>query len=372
MVKQMLLAGTVATSLLSMVALGQDSPTAAKEPLVVVKEGKYGYINHDGGVVIPPQFLWGTDFVEGFATVYVCGRLVSIDESGKLVPLRPANKHELRPTSQSGKVGFVDASGQFRISPIFGEALPFSEGLASVRVGDLWGFIDTSGREVISPKFKSAYYFIQGVATAETKDGYVLIDKSGAVLARGYSLIHGRPAEGRVPVCRDDKCGYLDLRGKVAIPLIYDIVNSFSRGLAAVEKGKKWGYIDREGHIAIPFVFDQAGDFASGLASAKIGNETGFINRLGEFAFHLAFRRASGFLTGNVDGLLVADSDVSRFLTQDGSFGYVNTAGKVVWGPTVGSPDHAPLLGWSEEDKVRSCYGVSQTDREVIAHFPKE
>ena len=368
----MILAGTAAAILLPMLVVAQDSLAPAREPLVVVKDGKYGYINHKGEVVIRPQFLWGTHFVDGFATVYVCGRLVSIDESGRLVPLRPANKHELRPRRRSGKVGFVDASGQFKINAIFDDALPFSDGLAAVRAGDLWGFIDSSGHEVIPPVFKGAYYFHEGAGTAETNNGPVLIDKTGKVIASGIDLVHGIVAEGRVPASRNDKYGYLDLRGNAAIPLIYDDVRTFTGGLAPVKEGVEWGYIDRDGHTVIPFMFDEAGPFASGLAPARIGNETGFIDRSGKFAFHLAFREAGGFLTGNADGFWVAETDVSGFWTTDSAFGYVNTSGKVIWGPTVGSPDHAPLLGWSEEDKVRSCQGVPQAVRKAIAHFPEE
>jgi len=370
--RRTILAGTAAAILLPLLFAAQECLSPTKNPLVVVKDGKYGYINHDGGVVIRPQFLWGTDFLDGFATVYVCGRLVSIDESGKLVPLRPANKHELRPTRRSGKVGFVDASGQFRINRIFDDALPFSDELAAARVGGLWGFIDTSGRQVIPPVFDEAFYFVEGVGTAETDSGFVLIDKTGMVIASGFDLTHGIPADGRVPVGRDDRYGYLDLRGDIAIPLTYDDVNSFSRGLAPVKKGGKWGYIGTDGHTAIPFVFDEAGPFASGLAPARIGSETGFIDRSGKFAFHLAFKYAPGFLTGNADGLLVADSDVSRFWTADDVFGYVNTSGKVIWGPTAGSPDHAPILGWSEEDKAKSCEGVPPAVRELVAHFPDQ
>jgi hypothetical protein len=370
--KRAILAATVALILFPMFVVAQDVPTPTKEPLVVVEDGKYGYIDHKGEVVIRPRFLWGTDFVDGFGTVYVCGRLVSIDESGRLVPLRPANKHELRPTRRDGKVGFVDESGQFKISATFDDALPFSDGLAAVRVGGSWGFIDTKGRQVIPPRFKDAFYFVQGVGTAETGTGFVLIDKTGKVIASGFDLTHGIPADGRVPVGRDDRYGYLDLRGNVAIPLIYDDVRSFSCGSAPAKKRGKWGYIDTDGHTAIPFVFDEAGLFGGGLAPARMGNETGFIDRSGKFVFHLAFKYAPGFLTGDADGLLVADSDVSRFWTAEGTFGYVNTSGKVIWGPIAGTPDHAPILGWSEGDKTKSCEGVSPAVRELVAHFPDQ
>src|SRR5260221_8972506 len=55
------------------------------EPLVVVQNGKYGYIDHKGKVIIRPQFIWADDFWGGLGTVYVCGRYASIDSPGALL-----------------------------------------------------------------------------------------------------------------------------------------------------------------------------------------------------------------------------------------------------------------------------------------------
>jgi hypothetical protein len=376
MKNRIILAGTAALILLPMLAIAQDYPTPNKQPLVVVKDGKYGYIDHSGEVVTEPLFLWaGGNFEGGFAMGYICGRFVSVDESGKLVPFRPASYQKLQAKQQPGrKYGFVDASGQFRINGIFDNTMWFSEGLAAVCIGGLWGFIDSSGREVIPPLFKHAYYFREGVADVDTDNGIAIIDKTGTILASGFDRPYPEVAEGRVSVCRKSKCGYLDLRGNIAIPLIYDRALPLSCGLALVKKDEKWGYIDKDGHTAIPFIFDYADRFASGLAPARIGNETGFIDRSGKFAFHLAFRSAAPFLTHYFDGTFPAETDVAQFWTADGAFGYVNMAGRVIWGPTVGSPSPMPpnFLGWSEKDKVRSCERVPPAVRDLVAHFPKE
>lgn len=357
-------------SCLSLYAAAQatSSSPPTKEPLLIVKDGKYGFIDHNGAVVIKPQYYWATDFHDGFAEVFVCGRLVSIDASGKFLPHRPGTT-QLGVKREGEKVGFVDGTGKFIIQPVYDHALPFSDGLAAVEVQGRWGFVDTSGHEVIPPTFKAAYYFQQGVASAESDEGEVLIDRDGTVLAKGFQQLTGGVSEGRIPVSRNDKYGYLDLRGKVAIPLIYELALSFGNGLAPVKKSGKWGYIDRDGQVVIPFKFDEADVFASGLAPARIGAETGFINRSGAFAFHLAYQSAPGFFGSDNEA---AENDVSRFFTADNGFGYVNTSGKVIWGPTVGSPDHAPILGWDDEDRARSCDGISQDVRNMVASFPPE
>ena len=217
---------------------------------------------------------------------------------------------------------------------------------------------------MIPPKFKEAYYFDEGVTIVKTDADYLLIDKAGLVLASGYEpSLSGGTAEGRVPACRNDKCGYLNLQGNVAVPLEYDLVGLFSGGLAPVKKHGKWGYIDWDGRVRIPFLFDSADPFSSGLAAIKIGNDSGFIDESGKFVFHLAFESASGF---------VWDSDVSWFWTSDDKFGYVNTSGKVIWGPTRGSPDHWPLLGWTEEGKAESCKGIPRAMRKAVARLPED
>jgi WG containing repeat len=338
--------------------------------LAVVQNGKYGYIDHEGKVVIRPQFIWAEDFWRGLGSAYVCGRYVSIDSSGAVLPLRIAVEGHLEPKKLGEKFGFIDASGQFRIAPSFDEALAFSEGFAAVRVGDKWGFIHSTGRGVIRPEFKAAFYFREGVGTVESDSGYMLIDKSGKVLAQGFQFVD-LVADGRVPVSHGERSGYLDLGGRVAIPLVYDGATPFSGGLAAIEKGDKWGYVNRDGEVVIPLKFDRAGPFGNGLAPAKVGAHTGFIDKSGNFAFSLAFEQAPGFLTGDEEsGLFIAPADVSRFWTADGRFGYVNTLGHVIWGPIDGNPDHPPLLGWSEEDKARSCEGVPESTRSKIAGFP--
>lgn len=352
---------------MTMPILGSAQNGRTNDPLVVVRNGQYGYIDHDGAMLIPPQYWWGTDFEDGFGAVYICGRVVSIDSNGKLLSVRTGNRsNQLIRKKVGDKFGFVDSSGQLKVAASFDDALPFSEGLAAVQVKTKWGFINEKGSLVIPAVFDAAYYFREGVANADVGGVPVLIDNTGTALAKGFDQLRGVTAEGLIPVKRDDKAGYLNLKGVVAIPLIYEEADTFSEGLGPVQKGSKWGYIDKNGKTIIPFKFDDAGVFGNGLAPARIGEQSGFIDANGEFVFRLEFDYAPGFwgLEGN--------TDVSPFYTKDGLFGYVNSAGKVIWGPTAEMPDHAPLLGWEERDKVGSCENVPSSIRDLIASFPPD
>lgn len=46
------------------------------------------------------------------------------------------------------KAGFIDISGTIVIDPIFEDARPFREGLASVMLNGKWGAIDISGNQI--------------------------------------------------------------------------------------------------------------------------------------------------------------------------------------------------------------------------------
>jgi hypothetical protein len=344
---------------LGVLAHAQKQTIVSNEPLVVVKDGKYGYIDHAGKVLIKPQFLWAAGFEDGLADVYVCDRVVSIDRAGKLQPLRIAKKGELVGWRKGSKVGFVDSSGKSKIQPIFDDALPFSEGLAAVQVGDKWGFVDPNGRIVIAPRFDNAFYFYEGVASVNIASGDFLIDRKGKVITAKFGKFEPalNIAEGRVPMSRGDHFGFLDFRGQEVIAPIYDAIREFSGGLARASKDGKWGYIDRYGKVVIPIQLDQAGSFYAGnLAPARIGKRTGFIDRSGKFKILLAYQFTSGFLYG----------DVASFTTEDDRWGYVSESGKVIWGPEAEGPDHWPLLGWSDEDKIKSCKGFPESIRNLV------
>jgi len=57
------------------------------------------------------------------------------------------------PVLKDGKWGYIDTTGKVVIQPQFVKARFFREGLAAVMVGIKWGYIDTTGKIVIQPQF---------------------------------------------------------------------------------------------------------------------------------------------------------------------------------------------------------------------------
>ncbi len=84
---------------------------------------------------------------------------------------------------EDGKFGFKDEKGKVIIAPKYSGAEDFSEGLACVSLNDAWGFIDETGKVVIPFKYNAGYgtghKFSQGLAAVNLNDKWGYIDKTG-------------------------------------------------------------------------------------------------------------------------------------------------------------------------------------------------
>lgn len=120
----------------------------------VIQNGKWGYIDQTGKIVIPPQFDKASIFSDGYASIAVGGKWGCIDEKGNIV-----------------------------IEPRFSDPVTFSEGLARVVINDKAGYIDKTGSVVIEPRFghQGTQNFSEGLALVEIIDasGWYLMDKTG-------------------------------------------------------------------------------------------------------------------------------------------------------------------------------------------------
>lgn len=185
---------------------------------------------------------------------------------------------KLFPIIQDERIGYIDNKGQIKISPEFSRGEDFSEGLASVAVGDTWGFINQKGKFVITPQFES-------LDADEVNPGH------GPKFSEGLSL-----------VSLNKKYGFIDKLGKFIIPAHFDYARNFSEGLACVGYkenskelygGYKVGYIDKTGKFVISPMFDliykdsPEADFHNGVAMAalkiKDGYDFGYLDQKGHF-----------------------------------------------------------------------------------------
>lgn len=146
-------------------------------------EGKYGFINKFGEVVIPFEWEYAYSFSEGLAVV--------------------AGKN----ANGAWKMGVIDKTGALTIPLEWDALMSFSDGLAAALDDSRFSYIDKTGARVISlDGVDSIYSFSEGLARVMKEDEF-----SGGTLM-----------------------GFIDKTGAVVIPFQWQYARDFSEGLALV------------------------------------------------------------------------------------------------------------------------------------------
>lgn len=306
-----------------------DGFTASSKPRVyygfseglspVLKEGKCGFMNKKGEIVIKPEYDSVYGFNEGIALAEKEGKWGYIDRNGKvLIPFEyewaDQFSEGLAGVKKDGKFGYIDKTGEVAIP--FGLEFDyidiFQEGLARVMTGkgevqnvqrlenesdeefshralaaiiestknERWGFIDRTGKIQIPVDYNGVSRFSEGFAVSFKDGRKCYIDKMGNMPFETPFDSLTNYKEGLAAVKKESKWGFIDRNGEIVIPFEYDLGESgsyFSAGLAVVKINNKWGYIDKHGNAVTPFEYDSAGYVCEGLAVVEKDGKYGII-----------------------------------------------------------------------------------------------
>lgn len=102
------------------------------------------------------------------------------------------------------------------------------------------------------------------------------------------------------PVKVAGKCGFIDINGKIVIPLQFDDVQAFEDDLAIIFKDGKSGAIDKNGNIVVENKYDILTSFSEGLAGFydESAEKWGFIDKNGNVIIEPKFYEIGSFSEG--------------------------------------------------------------------------
>ena len=247
----------------------------------------WGFIDTTGNVVIPIKYDWVGSFQNGRAAFKDNGKFGLIDKEENISC--PAvydsiwyHYDETWTVEKGGNVGLIDKDGNIVVP--MGNKYRSSEGLFLATNRDKYGvlktgFMDIDDNWVIPQIYDNAELFHEGLAWVfihdEKKDSRtnMFIDKTGAVILNindlGYSYCAKYFSDGLclVQAKENEKFGFIDKTGSLAIPTIYDLLieknpytfdapDSFHDGRAIVKKDGKFGMIDTTGNVIVPIIYD--------------------------------------------------------------------------------------------------------------------
>lgn len=309
------------------------------------KQTTFGYLDIDGNIIFTTDDYFGI-FSDGLLLVEDESIFYFLDTLGqKVIDLK-----ELE--IPNGKEIF--------------RACNFYDGLALVILKDnlsdndlTYGFIDKTGKWFLEPKFQHATSFVEGIACVleENKNYFIdtqgnhiaqLDNKNGEIWNSGDDNLFDFAEDFAVVYFKDSigfSTSFINRKGERVSSLMFRRANKFSDGMASVQLNDKWGFIDTTGNIAIQPQYDVRSDFSEGVAPVYISIEDagymfnsysaqGFIDKTGAtvipFQPHVSY---GGFKNGLTKG--------RRFIYKNKKyigkyeFFYMNKKGEKIWSEIV-------------------------------------
>lgn len=230
-----------------------------REGYAEVYDGKlWGMIDKRGREVLPMKYMYMSLNEKGRFFAGDTNGLAMFDYTMRpvtdFVYFDPGTTYENRTSvSRDGKFGFLDEKGNEAVPCIYDEVGLFRQGRTQVRIGKKYGIVDTTGRIVLPIEYDNTY-------------------------RKAYKYMY---YEGLAMVEKDGRTGYVDLEGKLVIPMLFERGYQFTQGLAAVKHNGMWGYIDTKGEVYMPFVFDVASPYHWGRAEVVFNGNTSKVDLTG-------------------------------------------------------------------------------------------
>lgn len=198
---------------------------------------------------------------------------------------------------EKDKYGLIDSLGNEVLAVIYDEVGYVGDEMVFIAIEGKAGYINLVNKKIIQGKYIDHSIFHDGYAVVSQKgkdslEYHGVIDKKGkTIIPFKYQSIgnsNGVFYEDKACVCAYNdawriKCGFVDRKSKIVIPLIYDDFKSkFVHGIAIVKKDNLFGGINEKGDTILPFKYRNVRDFQLGLAVVTSEGGIGLMDTLGK------------------------------------------------------------------------------------------
>lgn len=247
---------------------------------------------------------------------------------------------------ENGKTGYINKRGEVIIKPVYADGDNFSYGLAAVRKDGLYGFIDTEGNYVLPAAYHFAKSFYKDYAlTIMDGENQVINKKGDRVLNSAYTGMKIINDNTAIIYTKTKKQGVLDLtNGKLIIDTIYTEISDFHKGIAITKTkaNNTWDFaisiIDSIGNIIVkPGTYKSIGNFtADDIAVVMLNdNSQGAIDLQGNLLFTYT-NEISKISSDFHHGLAVVKDNYFQGKSEDVYHkGYIDIKGNIVFSDTT-------------------------------------
>jgi hypothetical protein len=157
---------------------------------------------------------------------------------------------------KNGKYGFVDTLGNVQVSPQYTACKNYSEGLAGIIIKGKWGYIDKDEKIKVQPYYTDVTYFRGGVAAVKTVNKWYLINTEGKELNKiHYDTITPAPGD-KWYIGKNGQWGLADKTGtEILVPRYQHIIDT-GYDYYIIQLNGKYGVVDKNQNFVIPLQYE--------------------------------------------------------------------------------------------------------------------
>lgn len=197
-----------------------------------------------------------------------------------------------------GKHGYIDYGGELIVAPQYESASEFSEGLAIVRHNRQSAFIAPDGSRVIESEHYASSGFHEGLATISADPWHEgKIDRAGRVAIDLKYTRLGDFSEGLCRGTLNGRTFFINRREEGVFSQAFTNAAAFSesRSFVQVEGSELWGIIDRRGRFIVKPKYKYNSWFQNCISVVKSRDYYGAIDPDGKVVIDPKFKSLRGF-----------------------------------------------------------------------------
>jgi hypothetical protein len=328
---------------------------AGKEALLAKKDGKFGYLDAEGKVLVSLTYeeIFDFDFI---IKAKKDGKWGFINKNENIViPLKydfiedfNPNKPEFRFQNED-RIGWLDKDGQERIVTDLerwaNEIVAIDDKSSRVKVADYYGLVQKNGKWLVPIRYENEFVFDKfDKAIVRENQRWGMIDKGGnIVIPTIYQEKIQFNNKELACVRNNGKYGIVNYDGKVIIPTIYDTYIYSDYEFWTVQKNGQFGMIDKSGKIVIPIEYEKVFPYLDDLALVKKGGKWGYINAANQTVIPFEYEVLNSFIDnralakkGGFWGMIDLNNKIVLPFEYDNligeSNGFINTSKGGFWG----------------------------------------
>ncbi len=306
----------------------------------VYKNGKYGFVNPEGELLIDLKYDEVTPFKNGLARVLINNLAGLINSKGDIIldclfdQLYWVDKNVF--VLGKNHKFFLYNSDQLKV---ISNAYDYINWLGnelfeislndSVRYESKKGLMNFTGNVIHEPEFIEFSKLTNGYAVVKKNNQYAIMNALGQLLtkftdeklenkANGFFIkekelykfngkklksINGENPEpfgvGYYLVSNNGLKGVVDEHGKIIVPIKFDEISPLQENMVyIVKQNKSFGLYHKTGKMLLKPVYQQIDDFKDGMAIVKQNGRYGFINTAGKISVPILYNKVEQFSEG--------------------------------------------------------------------------